>query len=59
MVTDKLEHYIKLSRQLALREITPAKIVGTGYKNGREVAYEYLTRMIAVEVELMKEKAND
>lgn len=54
-----IEHYITLARQLSLREITPAKIVGTGYKNGREVAYEYLTRMIAVEYELMKEQGND
>jgi hypothetical protein len=51
-----LEHYVRLVRELALRQITPAKIVGTGYKNARECAYEYLTRMIAVETELLREK---
>jgi hypothetical protein len=52
---NNLEHYINLSRMLALKQVTPSSIVGTGYKNAREVAYEYLTRQIAIEYELLKE----
>jgi hypothetical protein len=53
-----LEHYINLSRMLALKQIRPSKIVGTGLKNPREAAYEYLTRQIAIEYQLEKERNN-
>ena len=36
---------------LLAREIAPRTIVGTGYKNGRQVAIEYLKEMIAKERE--------
>lgn len=52
-----VKYYITLARKLALHEVSPAKIVGTGYKNSREAAYEYLTRMIAAEYAL--EEHND
>lgn len=55
MTETNLERYVRLSRELALGQVRPSKIVGTGYKNARECAYEYLTRMIAVEVELLRE----
>ena len=54
-----LEHYINLSRMLALKQISPSKIVGKGFKNPREAAYEYLTRQIAIEYQLEKERANE
>lgn len=53
---DSLEHYIKLARGLALKQITPSRIVGTGLKNPREAAYEYLTRQIAIAYELERER---
>ena len=34
---------------LLAREIAPRTIVGTGYKNGRKVAIDYLKEMIAKE----------
>ena len=34
---------------LLAREIAPRTIVGTGYKNGRQVAIDYLKEMIAKE----------
>ena len=36
---------------LLAREIAPRTIVGTGYKNGRQVDIEYLKEMIAKERE--------
>jgi len=36
---------------LMAREIAPKTIVGTGYKNGRQVAIDYLKEMIAKEKE--------
>ena len=36
---------------LLAREIAPRTIVGTGYKNGRQVAIDYLKEMIAKERE--------
>ena len=36
---------------LMAREIAPRTIVGTGYKNGRQVAIDYLKEMIAKESE--------
>ena len=36
---------------LLAREIAPKTIVGTGYKNGRQVAIDYLKEMIAKEKE--------
>jgi hypothetical protein len=34
---------------LMAREVAPRTIVGTGYKNGRQVAIEYLQEMIVNE----------
>lgn len=45
----QLEIYINLLYKLTRCEIKPSVIVGTGYKNGREVAYAYLAKMIAKE----------
>lgn len=36
---------------LLAREIAPRTIVGTGYKNGRQVAIDYLKERIAKESE--------
>lgn len=36
---------------LMAREIAPKTIVGTGYKNGRQVAIDYLKEQIAKEKE--------
>jgi hypothetical protein len=36
---------------LLAREIAPRTIVGTGYKDGRQVAIDYLKEMIAKERE--------
>jgi hypothetical protein len=36
---------------LMAREIAPRVIVGTGYKNGRQVAIDYLKEQIAKESE--------
>ena len=36
---------------LMAREVAPSTIVGTGYKNGRQVAIEYLQEMIVNEGE--------
>jgi hypothetical protein len=36
---------------LMAREIAPRTIVGTGYKNGRQVAIDYLKERIAKESE--------
>ena len=36
---------------LMAREIAPRTIVGTGYKNGRQVAIDYLKEQIAKERE--------
>jgi hypothetical protein len=36
---------------LLAREIAPRTIVGTGYKDGRQVAIDYLKEMIAKEKE--------
>lgn len=45
----ELERYINLLYKLTRCEIKPSIIVGTGYKNSREVAYGYLAEMIAKE----------
>jgi hypothetical protein len=37
---------------LMAREVAPRTIVGTGYKNGRKVAIDYLKEMIAKESEV-------
>jgi hypothetical protein len=37
---------------LMAREVAPRTIVGTGYKNGRQVAIWYLKEMIAKENEV-------
>ena len=34
---------------LMAREVAPSTIVGTGYKNGRQVAIDYLKEMITNE----------
>ena len=41
----------ELLEALLRREIAPKTIVGTGYKNGRKVAIDYLKEMIAQERE--------
>ena len=43
----------ELLNALMAREIAPRTIVGTGYKNGRQVAIDYLKEMIAKENEVM------
>jgi len=53
----KTKEYIVLLEKLANREVTPRSIVGTGYKDGREVAYGYLIGMLAQAYEL--EQGND
>jgi hypothetical protein len=37
----------ELLNALLAREVAPRTIVGTGYKNGRQVAIDYLKEMIA------------
>ena len=41
----------ELLNALMAREVAPRTIVGTGYKNGRQVAIDYLKEMIANERE--------
>jgi hypothetical protein len=41
----------ELLNALLAKEIAPRTIVGTGYKNGRQVAIDYLKEMIAKERE--------
>jgi hypothetical protein len=41
----------ELLTALLAREIAPRTIVGTGYKNGRQVAIDYLKERIAKEGE--------
>lgn len=41
----------ELLNALLAREVAPRTIVGTGYKNGRKVAIEWLQEMIAKEGE--------
>ena len=41
----------ELLEALLKREIAPRTIVGTGYKNGRQVAIDYLREMIDSERE--------
>lgn len=41
----------ELLNALLAKEIAPRTIVGTGYKNGRQVAIDYLKEMIAKEKE--------
>jgi hypothetical protein len=41
----------ELLNALMAKEIAPRTIVGTGYKNGRQVAIDYLKEMIAKENE--------
>jgi hypothetical protein len=41
----------ELLNALMAREIAPRTIVGTGYKNGRQVAIDYLKERIAKEGE--------
>lgn len=41
----------ELLEAVKAREIAPRLIVGTGYKNGRQVAIEWLQEMIAKEKE--------
>ena len=42
----------ELLNALMAKEIAPRTIVGTGYKNGRQVAIDYLKEMIAKENEV-------
>jgi hypothetical protein len=41
----------ELLNALMAKEVAPRTIVGTGYKNGRQVAIAYLKEMIAKENE--------
>ena len=41
----------QLLEALMAREVAPSTIVGTGYKNGRQVAIDYLKEMITSESE--------
>lgn len=41
-IKEKIEEYEKLQDELEGRRITPTKIIGSGYKNPRRVAHEYL-----------------
>ena len=41
----------ELLTALMAKEVAPRTIVGTGYKNGRRVAIDYLKEMIAKESE--------
>jgi hypothetical protein len=41
----------ELLNALMAKEVAPRTIVGTGYKNGRQVAIDYLKEMIAKENE--------
>ena len=42
----------ELLNALLAKEVAPRTIVGTGYKNGRQVAIDYLKEMIAKENEV-------
>ena len=42
----------ELLNALIAKEVAPRTIVGTGYKNGRQVAIDYLKEMIAKENEV-------
>lgn len=42
----------ELLNALMAKEVAPRTIVGTGYKNGRQVAIDYLKEMIAKENEV-------
>ena len=42
----------ELLNALLAKEVAPRTIVGTGYKNGRQVAMDYLKEMIAKENEV-------
>jgi hypothetical protein len=44
----------ELLNALMAKEVAPRTIVGTGYKNGRQVAIAYLKEMIAKENEASK-----
>jgi hypothetical protein len=44
----------ELLNALMAKEVAPRTIVGTGYKNGRQVAIAYLKEMIAKENEVSK-----
>jgi hypothetical protein len=49
--TATMSHQEMLDALMA-REVAPRTIVGTGYKNGRKVAIDYLKEMIAKESEV-------
>jgi hypothetical protein len=49
----KMSHKELLDALIA-REVAPSTIVGTGYKNGRQVAIDYLKEMITNEGEASK-----
>lgn len=51
-MTPRTKELLSLLCQLANYQIAPSKIVGTGYKNSRDVAYKYLAE--ALEQELLK-----
>jgi len=44
---EKLARYTEMKTDLANGLITPRKVVGTGYKNARKVANEWLDGVIA------------
>lgn len=46
---NRLEEHVVMLLQLARRDIPPRKVVGTGYKDARNVAFEYLAEVIAQE----------
>lgn len=43
----KYTHFANLKKQFLNKEITSRKIVGTGYKNGKQVALDYLNGQLA------------
>lgn len=44
---DDLARLITMRAQLEAKQIPPRRVVGTGYKNPRKVAFEYLDSQIA------------
>lgn len=55
----RLEEHVVMLLQLARKDIPPSKVVGTGYKNARNVAFEYLAEVIAQEYRQEKEHGKD
>ena len=60
---DEIEEYEKLKKMLDNKEITPSKIIGTGFKSqyARPLAYRYLNEKILVAkraIEILKERGH-